>query len=113
MLLASLWVGAAHAADPREPERDEDWWRAAMTSRERELEARTEELAECEAREAPPAYDAVEGYVARSRGDANPRFVEIKRCDEERDALEAARAEIDRFEEEARRHGVPPGWLRE
>ena len=68
-------------------------------------------LAACEAREAPPAYDGVAAYVTRGR-DGRLREVEIKRCDDERADLDAARRELERFEEEARRLGVPPGWLR-
>jgi hypothetical protein len=93
-------------------ERDADWWRAAMASRERAVESSAEAVVRCEEREAPPAYDGVAGYVVPSARDGRPRYVEVKRCDAERDALEAARAELARFEDEARRSDVPPGWLR-
>lgn len=111
-LLFSVLAFAAAAAADTVGGRDEAWWRAAMASREGEVAALAETVAACEEREAPPAYDGVEGYVTRSRRDGRPYFVEVKRCDEERDALAAARGERDRFEEEAQRLGVPPGWLR-
>lgn len=114
VLLVALLPALAATAEPDAiGERDEAWWRAATASREQALEARVAEAAECEAREAPPAYGDVDGYVTRRRGDGRLRYVEVKRCDEERAALEAARAELERFEDEARRQGVPPGWLRE
>lgn len=102
----------AHADPDAIDEHDEAWWRAAMTSRETELAAQEMAVAACEEREAPPAYDDVDGYVTRSAGDGRLRYVEVRRCDEERAALEAARDEIERFEDDARRAGVPPGWLR-
>jgi hypothetical protein len=92
--------------------RDADWWRAAMAAHEAELASSETAVAECEEREAPPAYDGVAGYVTPSGGGRRLRYVEIKRCEDERDAREAAQREIERFEDEARRAGVPPGWLR-
>jgi hypothetical protein len=114
LLLALLLVGRDLRAGESDTigGREEGWWRAAMASREAEVAALAEALATCEEREAPPAYDAVEGYVTRSRRDGRPYFVEVKRCDAEREALAGASAERDRFEEEAQRLGVPPGWLR-
>lgn len=113
LLALVLTAGDLRAGDPDTiGGRREGWWRAAMASREAEVTALAELVAACEEREAPPAYDAVEGYVTRSRRDGRPYFVEVKRCDAEREALGAARAERDRFEEEAHRLGVPPGWLR-
>jgi hypothetical protein len=100
------------AAPARAEERDESWWRAAATAHASEIEASEEALAACEEREAPPAYDGVDGYVTRSRGDGRLRWVEVKRCDEERADLDAARTALERFEDEARRLEVPPGWLR-
>jgi hypothetical protein len=38
--------------------------------------------------------------------------VEIKNCDDARLDAEAARREVDAFEEQARRSSVPPGWIR-
>jgi hypothetical protein len=115
LLAATIALGAALVARA-EPVaiggHDADWWRAAMTARATELASSETAVAECEEREAPPAYDGVAGYVARSHGDRRYRFVEIKRCEDERAALEAAQHELERFEDDARRAGVPPGWLR-
>lgn len=109
----ALVQGAAPLrADPAPGEaEDPAWWRAQHAARAEAVANLERDVAACEAREAPPAYDGVAGYVTRGR-DGRLRTVEIKRCDEERDVLAAARTELDRFEEEARRLGVPPGWLR-
>jgi hypothetical protein len=100
------------AAPAQAQDRDEAWWRAAATAHASAIEAGEEALAACEEREAPPAYDGVDGYVTRSNGDGRLRWVEVKRCDEERAELDAARNALERFEDEARRGGIPPGWLR-
>jgi len=112
-LVALLWAALpASAADPSQPERDESWWRAAMAAREAELASAEQAAAVCEEREAPPPYDGVDGYVTRGARDGRPRFVEVRRCDEERAARDAARDAVTRLEDEARRLDVPPGWLR-
>ena len=108
-ILAAL---TAHADPAAVGGHDADWWRAAMTARETELASSEKAAADCEEREAPPAYDGVAGYVTLSDRDRRFRYVEIKRCEDERDALDAAQREVERFEDEARGAGVPPGWLR-
>jgi hypothetical protein len=113
LIVFGIFAAFTASAEPDAiDDRDADWWRAAMESRASELASHEAAVAECEEREAPPAYDAVDGYVTRSRGDGRLRYVEVKRCDDERRALEAAQRELERFEDEARRAGVPPGWLR-
>jgi len=102
---------AAHADPAAVDGHEEAWWRAAITSRESRVASSEKAVADCEEREAPPAYDGVDGFV-KQRPDGRYQVVEIRRCDDERDALDAARADLDRFEDGARRAGVPPGWLR-
>lgn len=97
-------------ADPPAAE-DESWWRERAAAQLAAIERLEQAVADCEEREAPPIYDGVEGYVTRGR-DGRLRATLIKRCDEERADLDAARRDFDRLEEEARRRGVPPGWLR-
>lgn len=109
--VAVLLLGC-FAAPARAEELDEAWWRAAATANAGDVEAREEALATCEEREAPPAYDGVDGYVTQSNGDGRLRWVELKRCDQERADLDAARSALERFEDDARRSEVPPGWLR-
>jgi hypothetical protein len=113
LVLALLLAAAPARAQDGEAigGRDEAFWRErheALVSEIEHLEALVEE---CEESEAPAAYDGVGGYTVRGR-EGRSYYVEIKRCDEERAALIAARGELDRFEERARRAGVPPGWLR-
>jgi len=90
---------------------EEAWWRDRHEALVAEVEWLAARAAACEEREAPRAYDGVEGYVVRGRR-GRARWVAIKRCDEERADLAATRGELERFEERARRAGVPPGWLR-
>lgn len=110
-----LLLLAAPAARGEDSERigghDEGWWRERHEELVAELEHLEALVEECEESEAPSAYDGVAGYTTRGR-DGRLRWVQIKRCDEERAARTAARGDLERFEERARRAGVPPGWLR-
>src|SRR5262245_23265228 len=110
LMLPVLCVSAMYAQD--EPDviggRDAVWWHEEARAHERAVEER--ERADCEEREAPPAYQNVPGQLVRGRDGYYVR--EVVRCDDERDELEAAREELDAFEDLARRLGVPPGWLR-
>lgn len=111
-LLLACMASPAHAQDGRTiAGRTEVEWRDAMASLEREAESARETLDACEAREAPAAYDGISGIVRR---DERGRLygVEIVRCDEARAGLAEARSALEDFEENARRSGVPPGWLR-
>lgn len=114
VLLALLLAAPAAAAEePAEPVggHDEAWWRDRHEELVAELAHREARVVECEESEAPRAYDGVAGYTVRGR-DGRLRWVRIKRCEEERAARSAARGDLERFEERARRAGVPPGWLR-
>jgi hypothetical protein len=109
-----LWCAAAARAGD-EPEtiggHDAAWWSGQARAHESAVEDREQALAACEEREAPPAYQGMPGQVVRGRrGELHYR--ELLHCDDQRDALEAARAELDGFEDLARRLGVPAGWLR-
>ena len=97
-------------ATPRIGERSEAEWRDTALTRQRALESAEDELASCESREAPAPYRDVAGYVARGR--RGPYWVEVKSCDDARIEVEDARREIGDLEEQARRLGVPPGWMR-
>ena len=109
-----LWGGAAAFAGD-EPEtiggHDLAWWSTQAQAHERAVEDREQEVADCEEHEAPPSYDAIPGQIVRGRR-GQMRYRELLHCDEQRDALDAARAELDEFEDLARRLGVPSGWLR-
>jgi len=110
-LLLAAPAARAQEAGERAGGHDEAWWREqheALVSEALHLEAL---VGECQETEAPRAYDGVGGYAVRGR-DGRVRWVEVKRCDEERASLSAARGDLERFEERARRAGVPPGWLR-
>lgn len=98
------------SATPEVGGRTEVEWRDAALSRQRALESAEAALALCEASEAPAPYRELSGYLTRGRH--GPYWVEIKNCDDARLDLEAARREVDGFEEQARRSSVPPGWMR-
>jgi hypothetical protein len=115
-VLAGLLLLAAPAAPAEEAGETigghaEAWWRDEHEARVGALEHADALVEECEESEAPRAYHGVGGYAIRGR-DGRVRWVEVKRCDEERAAARAARGDLERFEERARRAGVPPGWLR-
>jgi len=112
-ILAAIVLMAAPAAEPGEEigGHAEAWWREQHEALVAELEHAEARAEECEETEAPRAYDGVGGYAVRGR-DGRIRWVEIKRCDEQRAAATAARGDLERFEERARRADVPPGWLR-
>lgn len=106
----------AHATPPPEHatapigDRSEAEWRDAALARQRVLESAEDALATCESREAPAPYRDVAGYVASGR--RGPYWVAVKSCDDARiEVQDAQRASRD-FEEQARRLGVPPGWMR-
>jgi len=110
-LAAVLLLAAPSAPADEIGGHDEAWWREQHEVLVAELEHAEARVEECEETEAPRAYDGVGGYAVRGR-DGRIRWVEIKRCDEQRAALTAARGDLERFEERARRADVPPGWLR-
>jgi hypothetical protein len=107
--------GSSSAATPieREEERDESWWRQRMAAAgervERSrlfadaLQSRVNALnADFAARDDPAARAAV-------RTDLDKALAELERVRGEISEQERTLAEL---EEEARRAGVPPGWLR-
>ncbi|MEB2346546.1 MAG: hypothetical protein OZ948_17610 [Deltaproteobacteria bacterium] len=110
-LLAAILLLAAPAASEEIGGHDEGWWRDEHEARVAGLTLSEARARECEETEAPRVYDGIGGYTVRGR-DGRVRWVAIKRCDEQRAAREAARGDLERFEERARRAGVPPGWLR-
>jgi hypothetical protein len=113
LLLPAFCLAAARAEEepPTIGGRDQVWWATQARAHESSVERLEEDLAECEEREAPPAYRNVPGQLYRGR-DGQLRVREVVRCDELRDELDAARQALDDFEDLARRLGVPPGWLR-
>jgi hypothetical protein len=84
----------------------ESQWRAQAER----LDARVAELA-------PEAKRCESDHVNRSPGDGSRKrkaeLAEAAACAKTRSDLVSARAERDEFRENARRAGVPPGWVRE
>jgi hypothetical protein len=110
-LLAAPTLASAGEAHELVGGHEEAWWRASQQSREQTVSALEQGVATCQKTEAPADAGVVDGYgIGRVRG--RPVLVPLKRCDDERASLDAARAELERFEDQARRLGVPPGWLR-
>lgn len=88
-------AAAAPAAPATIPERNEIWWKSEMQSRQVKLDAALATLAEAEKANFKYGYnDAQAEYKKRAAAVAN------------------ARQAIERLRDEARRAGVPPGWLR-
>lgn len=105
-------AGAA-AEDSEEPERDEDYWRSRITTARTQLarsqlfleglQTRANSLATDFVNRDDPAQRAV---IERDRQDT---LREIDRLTKE---VKDLQQEIADIQEEARRAGVPPGWLR-
>jgi hypothetical protein len=77
------------------PARNENWWRSQRQSLKAALDVASDQLAEAERLNLKYGYnDAQAIYKTRLA------------------AVAAARLAIDRLHDEARRAGVPPGWLR-
>jgi hypothetical protein len=103
--------------EPAAPEiggRSEVDWREGALARQRALESAEAALAACEVREAPAPYSDYSGYYrpATRPQRRGHQWVEIKNCDDARLDVADARAELDDFEEQARKSAVPPGWMR-
>lgn len=106
----------SRAAAPEEPrdrsDRNEAWWRSQSSSRRRELDAAAARLKAAEAE-----LDAADkSIMVGSEAQRNTWALRVQAA---RDEVAAARAEQDRakrqwdeLEEDARRSGTPPGWLR-
>jgi hypothetical protein len=112
-LLLPVFCGPAARAEDDPPTiggRDQVWWATQARAYESGVDRLEQDLAQCEEREAPPAYRNVPGQIYRGRDGLRVR--EVVRCDELREELDAARQALDDFEDLARRLGVPPGWLR-
>jgi len=91
--------------------RDENWWRGEhlrRVERVAELEAEIAELDRLGVTQ-PPAPRRVSNASSRRWHRYMSRWRERQRS---KRALETARRGLARFEERARRAGVPPGWLR-
>jgi hypothetical protein len=82
-------------AAPATRSRDEKWWKEQIRSLQAALDEATAKLAEADKANFKYGYnDAQAEYKKRA------------------DAVAAARQAVDRLHDEARRAGVPPGWLR-
>jgi hypothetical protein len=109
-------VAAAAAQKPEEPkkeEKDEAWWKARMNQVREELR-RNEMFAEAlQTRINALSRDFVNrdnpvqrAKISQDRGEALTELARVKQ------EIERAKKQIEDIEEEARKAGVPPGWLR-
>ncbi|HJU44996.1 MAG TPA: hypothetical protein VJ691_19370 [Vicinamibacterales bacterium] len=86
---------APAASAPAAPARDETWWRREVQSLQAALDKELARLAEAEKLNFKYGYnDAQAEYKRRAA------------------AVATARQALDRLRDEARRSGIPPGWLR-
>jgi hypothetical protein len=98
---------------PAEPEQTEAWWRARMTEAREELRRNEMFLEALQTRINSLSTDFVNrddpAQRARIGEDRQKALAEQSRV---ADAIAAGKKQILDIEEEARRAGVPPGWLR-
>jgi hypothetical protein len=104
---------SAAGAEPDEPVRDEAWWRARMANTQTALE-RDQVLADAlqsrvNALQSDVIFVDDPAQQAVLRQQLGRALGELERLQEQ---LEADRQEITDIREEARRQGVPPGWIR-
>lgn len=104
---------APDAQKPGEPQKDEAWWRARITEK-REGLSRAEVLLEAlQSRVNALSADFVnrdDPYQRAKIGeDRQKALVEMERLKAD---IESYKKQIEDIEEEARKAGVPPGWLR-
>jgi len=111
---------AAQAADevkpagkPDEPPKDEKWWRARITAARAALERDKLLLASLDNRVATLTRDVVNRDDPAQRAVLiNERIRALEELDLMRKQIVADTEAIAQIEEEARRAGVPPGWIR-
>jgi hypothetical protein len=100
-------------AAPKEPEKDEAWWRARITQ-VRDTLARDEVLVEAlQSRVNALSTDFVnrdDPYQRARIGEDRQKA--IGEMDRVRAEIQNLKKQIEDIEEEARKAGVPPGWLR-
>lgn len=111
--LPAAAVPASAAAAEAEPKRDEDYWRARITAVRQQLERNTLFGEALQSRINALATDFVNRDDPAQRAligeDRQAALAELARVQNEARDLNKSIADI---EDEARRAGVPPGWLR-
>jgi hypothetical protein len=98
---------------PTDPARGETWWRARMTEARTELERKRILVTALEGRVAALTREVAnrDNPVERAALVAD-RLKALEELDTTQQELAAAAQAITDIEDEARRAGVPPGWLR-
>jgi hypothetical protein len=86
------------AMAPTADNHDETWWRSSSISHSERVKQAEASVERCEADD-------------DRRRDASG-LTPLGACDGAKATLEKAEEALDRFEEQARRAEVPPGWLR-
>lgn len=108
-------VASAGGADPREPLRDEAWWRARVRQVREEWRQTVDEIAELEETAADLRwryYAADDPWVRDGR--VKPEWDRaLDRLSEARRRLGEYPRRLEALLEEGRREGALPGWLRE
>ena len=116
---APVAVGAAGADDVKpgekaaDPPKDEKWWRARMTAARAALERDKLLLAALDNRVSTLTRDVVNRDDPAQRAALiNERLRALEELDLMRKQIIADTEAIALIEEEARKAGVPPGWIR-
>lgn len=104
---------AAEKAKPPEDEKNEDWWRARITNAREALRRDEMFLDALQSRVNALATDFVnrdDPYQRAQIGEQRQKA--LAEMDRVKVEIEQLKKDIDDIEEEARKAGVPPGWLR-
>jgi hypothetical protein len=116
---AAATIAAAGSDDgkagekPAEPPKDEKWWRARMTAARAALERDKLLLAALDNRVSTLTRDVVNRDDPAQRAALiNERLRALEELDLMRKQIIADTEAIALIEEEARKAGVPPGWIR-
>ena len=96
------------SSDPDEPERIAGKYEWEWRAKARAYEARIESLEDQLERTKDSSLSGFPSSFASARFDARKQ----ERIDRLEKQIEAAEDKLDEFEDEARRAGAPPGWLR-
>jgi len=90
---------------------EESWWRRQVQTLDDEMSSLEEQIDACKDLEAPERYNHRTGRRMK-RQHYDRKMNALDRCSRNKSNLEAKRRQLSHLKENARKRGVPPGWLR-